>query len=125
MEKFQDLPRCQGPCLKNPRLWQNIPDIKRKKDLQINGDSSQQLPNISTSASSFFYHSLPLIIFIQKLLASTCQVTSSHFLCKQPFSVKKLLICHPKRWKREAKQTTMSILFLILGYEKPYKVKSS
>ena len=29
------------PLFKNPRLWQNIPDIKTKKDLQINGDSSQ------------------------------------------------------------------------------------
>ena len=48
-----------------------------------------------SSFNRFFYHSLPLIIFILKLLASTCQVTSSHFLCKQPFSVKKLLIYMP------------------------------
>ena len=25
------IPRCQGPCLKNPKLWQNIADIKTKK----------------------------------------------------------------------------------------------
>lgn len=76
------IPRCQGPCLKN--CGKILRTLRQKKDLQIDEDSSQQLPNISRSASSFFYHSLPLIIFILKLLQALASSIPVTFFAHNP-----------------------------------------